>query len=495
MQRPNILLVILDATRADACSCYAPFARQVAQEPTTPHLDQLATSSLLYEQASAPAPWTLPAMASILTGLYPSQTGIYQQRRLDDTYPTLFQLLGDAGYATFAIGKNSWLSKDFGLTRGVGQMHRLWQWFQSEDEITIGKLAELHRGRSLYAHLVKELLGGNAVKNALNLVYHRYWNRVDDGAVRMVSPTMRWIDEQATPWFAMVHFLEAHLPYRPPRQWVDRFAHDPARAIQLRTSDQWRLAWRHIAGKERLSDADLQAWRDLYLAEVAYQDQYLGQLIEQLETAGQLENTCVIVVADHGENLGEHGLLNHQYSLHETLLHVPLLIRLPERLAAPAAQRIGHPVQTLDLFRSILDLAGVSAPHSTSRSLLPNAEPRPYVVAEYGRPQIPHAALLARYSLEPADLAPFSRGIRTLRTEQYKLIEGSDSSVELYDLLDDPGELINLANDAPELLETLQRQLHTWEAEHGAAEMSTMQPALQVDDAVRKRLQALGYLD
>ncbi|MCB0110711.1 MAG: sulfatase [Caldilineaceae bacterium] len=494
MQRPNFLLVILDATRADACSCYAPFARQGARQPTTPHLDRLAASSILYEQAGAAAPWTLPALASILTGLYPSQSAIYEQRVLSNAYPTLFQLLGAAGYATFAIGKNSWLSKDFGLTRGVGQMHRLWQYFQSEEEITIGKLAELHRGRSLYAHLIRELLGGNVLKNALNLVYHRYWNRVDDGAVRMTQPVMRWVAAQQQPWFAMVHFLEAHLPYQPPREWIDRFAQAPEQAVRLSKRDQWRLAWRHIAHKEQLSDTDLQAWRDLYLAEVAYQDHYLGQLLAELEQAGQLANTCVIVVADHGENLGEHCLLNHQYSLHETLLHVPLLIRLPEQLS-PAAQRVRHPVQTLDLFRTILDLATIPAPHESSRNLLPGAEPRPYVIAEYGRPQVPHAALLARYDLQPADLQPFSRGFRSLRTDERKLIESSDGTIELYDLDDDPGELVNLAASEPAALAALQQQLRAWEAAHGALEMSALQPTLQVDDALRARLQALGYLD
>jgi len=489
MQRPNVLLVILDATRADACSVYG------AAEGTTPHLDRLATSSLLYEQAISAAPWTLPALSSIFTGLYPSQTGIYEQRVLDAAYPTLFQLLGDAGYGTFAISKNSWLSKDFGLTRGIEQMHRLWQWFQSEDEITVGKLAELQRGNSLYGHLFKELLGGNVAKNMLNLLYHRYWNRVDDGAVRTVAPVTRWIGQQERPWCAMVHFLEAHLPYQPPRQWYTPFAHDPQRAGQLRKSDQWRLAWRHIAGKEQLSAPDLQSWRELYLAEVAYQDHYLGQLLDQLEAMGQLDNTCVIVVADHGENLGEHGLLNHQYSLHETLLHVPLLIRWPGLGSDARGTRVTTPVQTLDLFRTILDLAEVPAPHETSRNLLPGTTPRPYVVAEYGRPQVPHAALLARYQLEPADLAPFSRGFRALRTERYKLIERSDGAVELFDLYQDQGETNNLLTVVPTQVAELQQQLRDWEERHGATESHQTQPALHVDDAVRARLQALGYLD
>lgn len=494
IQRPNFLLVILDATRADACSCYEAFARHGALAPTTPNLDRLAATGLLYEQASASAPWTLPALASILTGLYPSQLKIYEQRTLDAAYPTLFQLLGAAGYATFAIGKNSWLSKDFGLTRGVGRMHRLWQWFQSEDEITVGKLAELHRGRSLYGHLLKEMLGGNVFKNALNLVYHRYWNRVDDGAIRMIAPVTHWIAEQQQPWFAMVHFLEAHLPYQPPPQWVTRFAHDPARVAKLRKSDQWRLAWRHIARKEVLSAADLQAWRDLYLAEVAYQDHYLGQLLAAMEQSGQLANTCLIIVADHGENLGEHGLLNHQYSLHETLLHVPMLIRLPTTMSMPV-ERIAWPVQSLDLFRTILDLAAVPAPHETSRNLLPAATPRPFVVAEYGRPQVPHAALLARYGLQPQDLAPFSRGLRTLRTERYKLCESSDGGTELFDLADDPDEAVNLAAIEPQPLAALQQQLRTWEAAHDATEISAVQADLQVNAALRARLQALGYID
>lgn len=485
MQRPNFLLVILDATRADACSCYG------AERATTPRLDQLAQQGIRYEQAISAAPWTLPALATIFTGLYPSQTGIYQQRVLGSEQVTLFQLLQAAGYGTFAISKNSWLSKDFGLMRGITQMHRLWQWFQSDDEITIGKLAELHRGSALYLRLVQELLGGNVVKNVLNLLYHRYWNRVDDGAVRTVAPVLRWVNEQHGPWFAMVHFLEAHLPYQPPKQWYEPYAHDLARVEKLRKADQWRLAWRHIAGKEQLSTADLQAWRDLYLAEVGYQDHYLGQLLDQLEAAQQLDNTYIIVVADHGENLGEHGLLNHQYSLHEPLLHVPLIIRGP---GLAAGQRVAAPVQTLDLFRTILDLAGSEAPHSTSRNLLPGVTPRPYVVAEYGQPQVPHEGLLARYDLQPADLMPFARGFTALRTAQHKLIERSDGMVELYDIQDDPGETANLAQLEAARLAEMQGWLQEWRATHRATDNAAQQ-GLKVGDAVRSRLQALGYLD
>ncbi|HSJ53619.1 MAG TPA: sulfatase-like hydrolase/transferase, partial [Anaerolineae bacterium] len=129
MTRPNILLVVLDATRADACSCYG------AAQPTTPNLDRLAAEGTLYEQAISPAPWTLPAFASLFTGYYPNQLGIYEQRRLPPAVPTLASLLSDRGYGTFAITGNSWMSTDFGLGRGFEHFYKLWQILQTAEDV------------------------------------------------------------------------------------------------------------------------------------------------------------------------------------------------------------------------------------------------------------------------------------------------------------------------------------------------------------------------
>lgn len=488
MHTPNILLIVLDATRADACSCYGN------EHETTPHLDRLAEEGTLFEQAISTAPWTLPAMASIFTGLYPGQIDIYKHRELSREYPVLPELLSQNGYATFGISNNSWLSTDFGLTRGFQRMHKLWQWVQADDDLTLVNLTQYAPGMSLFRAALHRVMQGNIIKNFVNLAYHRFWNNhTDYGAGRTLKPLSRWIERQDTPWFAFVHYLEAHLQYKPPKEWVRRFARDPDRAERLLDVDQRRLFWRHNAGVEPLSNADLQAWRDLYAAEVAYQDYHMGQLLNWLETTGRLDDTCVIVVADHGENLGEHGLLNHQYCLYDTLLRVPLVIRYPARLSA--GERVRHQVQTLDLFATILEIAGAPVPHNTSKSLLPGSQPRPYVVAEYGTPSPPRADMLEEFGLTADDLKRFERGLTAIRSDTHKLIVGTDGSRELYNWRDDPAEEQNRIEQEPAVAETLHAQLEEWWAEHDSHLIGQADETASVNPEVQARLQALGYME
>jgi arylsulfatase A-like enzyme len=243
--------------------------------------------------------------------------------------------------------------------------------------------------------------------------------------------------------------MEAHPPYKPPREWASRFVRDPERAKRLIDADQLRLAWRHIARKEMLSEDDLAAWRDLYLAEVAYVDYHLGLLIDWLKRTGRLNNTLIIVTADHGENLGEHGLLDHKYCLYDTLLRVPLVMRCPPLV--PAGQRISYQVQTLDLFATILEVAGIEVPPSASRSLLSESERRPFVIAEYGIHRPPFKYVLERYGLQRKDLSHFERGLVALHTNTHKLILGTGGSQELYAWPDDPEEEHNIATQHPKL--------------------------------------------
>lgn len=130
MKQPNILLIVLDATRADYCSCYNPTLT------ITPALDRLAHEGVLFERAYASAPWTLPAMSSILTGRYPTETEIETTRVLAPDQPTLPARLKELGYATYAISKNGWFSPAFGLTRDFDEFHRLWQFVQTEVDLT-----------------------------------------------------------------------------------------------------------------------------------------------------------------------------------------------------------------------------------------------------------------------------------------------------------------------------------------------------------------------
>lgn len=486
MKQPNILLIVLDATRADHCSCYNPAQR------TTPHLDELAAEGVIFQRAFACAPWTLPAMAAILTGLYPAQTDIEAQRVLAPTYPTLAARLKAHGYATFAISKNNWFGSEFGLLQGFDVFHKLWQLLQTPTDLTEVSLSQAYPGQNLVISAALAALRGNWFKNAVNLLSRRVkvLNDADYGARRTLRPVQSWISAQGGPWFALVHYLEAHLEYKPPLEWARRFTDNWPLAQQLLAADQVRLCYRHITGVERLTPEQLRVWRQLYAAEVAYQDDAMGQLLRWLRQTGRYEDTLVIVVADHGESLGEHGLLNHLYGLYDPLLHVPLIMRGPG--AARGAQVSGL-VQTNDIFGTALAAAGVPLPDQ-ARNLLDASAARHYVVAEYGRPRTPHPDLLARFSLQASDFAPFMRSLTAVRTETHKLMTGSDGAVALYDLAHDPAELANLAADAPEALARLQSLLAQWQP---GAPAAPDQPAARplVAPEVAARLKALGYLD
>jgi len=258
----------------------------------------------------------------------------------------------------------------------------------------------------------------------------------------------------------------------------------------------------------------LQVWRQLYAAEVAYQDQALGQLLRWLKQTGRYDDTLIIVVADHGESLGEHGLLNHLYGVYDPLIHVPLVMRGP---GIGRGGQVSDLVQTNDIFGTVLAAAGAPLP-AHARSLLDAGGARRYVVAEYGPPRTPHSDLLARFSLQASDFAPFMRSLAAVRTERHKLIVGSDGALELYDLVNDPAELANravshispdaAANDrhapaasqapgASAVLTDLRGYLAEWRAAVGLApaqQSANVAPPV-VAPEVAARLKALGYLD
>jgi arylsulfatase A-like enzyme len=485
--RPNVLLVVLDATRADACSCYG------APQPTTPALDRLAAQGTLYEQAISPAPWTLPSFASLFTGYYPNQLGIYEQRRLSPSLPTLASLLSAQGYATFAISGNSWMSTAFGLGRGFQRFFKLWQILQTTEDVNEVAVLDAQQESSKVRALLARRGHGNPARNLANAAYNRLWAyRRDYGARRILRPLRAWTRAQEPPWFALIHYMEAHLDFKPPPAWSRRFVRNWDAARSLLKEDQIRLAWRYMSGVESLSEERLAGWHDLYLAEVAYADWHLGNLIRALEEDGSLDDTVVIVTADHGESLGEHGLLSHQYGLYDTLVRVPLVIRFPRLF--PAGCRIQGQVQTLDLFATLLALAGVEAQPGPSRPLPPlSPDPRPFTVAQYGATRVPHATTLRRYGLRPEDIR--QRGFTMLREDKHKLIVSSDGQAELYAWREDPGEETNVAARQPEVLRQLQARLRQWQEQTGDVRILDVVAPAEMDPGTASRLRALGYIE
>lgn len=284
--RPDVILITLDTTRADALSCYGqPPDISRALAPVTPHLDALASKGARFEAMFAHAPTTLASHASMLTGLDPHGHGVpFNGVPLSASVPTLAEVFQGAGYRTVAVIGSSALAREMGLDRGF--------WVYDERlDYQAGQQYEA-RAEAVVDRALEQLAG-----------------------VPAEQPTLLW-----------VHFFDAHAPYAAPGAFGERFV-DPDYRGRFHDAP---LEPRTLLGAPeagRAKDVDYVAAR--YLGEVAYVDRQIGRLLAGLDAAGRLENAVVAVVADHGETLSEdprHGW-SHGFDVPDEVMRVPFIVR------------------------------------------------------------------------------------------------------------------------------------------------------------------------
>ena len=451
---PNVILIVLDTLRRDATGLAEG---RIHDWPTlpgglTPNLDRFAADSATFTRAYSAAPWTVPAHASIFTGRIPSSHGCVARRpRLGDVGPTLAELLGAAGYATAAFFSNPWLSdRATGLLRG----------FETRVESPIGDLGSLTSPRG------------------------------DQGGGATLEHVESWLNDRdpARPFFLFVNFLEAHLPYDPPPGIRAMFS--PPLAAGARVPIEW--AHEFNAGLLPPDELDWTAVHSLYAGDVRAADELLGRLLALLEERGVLADAAVFVTSDHGENLGDHGLVEHQYSVHESLLAVPLVARLPGGALPPG--RNDAPVMTTDVFATVVELAGLALPaarpHSIplARSAGKRSKRRP-IIGEYSLPN-PQLIELLRALNPERDTSELAQAWRTVRVRRLRLTVGSDGRRMLHDVVADPAQAHDLSGERREAVARLERVLLEALPKSRAA---TTGPRPALDPATQKQLEALGY--
>ncbi|HYS78260.1 MAG TPA: sulfatase, partial [Candidatus Dormibacteraeota bacterium] len=328
-RRPNVLLIIIDTARGDRFP-FGGYAR-----PTAPNLEVVAREGAVYTQAYSPAPWTVPAHASLFTGQYPSlHRTDCGSLRLPDQAITLAETLRDAGYRTVGYTANPWLGREYNFQQGFETYGETWREVANDSEDTGARLTNEKVRRFL------EWRAGNA-------------------------------DALRQPFFLFINYFEPHLPYHPPEPERSRFLRQGVaperiqRLSHLGHPDEMR----YIVGLSDLTDDDLAILNDLYDGEIAYADRRAGEVLDLLRRQGLLDRTIVAVAGDHGENIGDHHMMDHKLSVHDTLLHVPLLLRYPPRV--PAGQTIASLVQLHDLYPTILGLAGVAPPSGVAVEAVP----------------------------------------------------------------------------------------------------------------------------
>jgi choline-sulfatase len=428
--RLNIIVITVDALRADHLGVYG-YTR-----PTSPFIDAFAKEAVVVSDGISQAPYTKASIASVLTGLYPTAHKTYTTNvkfdqlmatgaakgslpSTDVLGPDLHRLpetLHDAGFETFALTSNPFLIPDFGFAQGFEHFRFLTE------------------------------------------------NRDFASARFMLAEAMKALDGRSQrPFFLWVHLMEPHSPYTPPEPYRSMFPPlTPPHPIDPSVIPAWI----------RIGDSsDLNLYEARYDGEVRTADAAIGGFFDELRRRGLWDRTVIVVTADHGESFMEHGVLEHNTSVYDELLHVPMVIRIP----GVAPRRARMQVQLVDLYPTLARIAGAKVPdglHGSDRlqELRGAISPDSYAYSELvGR----------RFSI---------------RTLEWKYISSLQGGRQLFDLRVDPREQNNLAPQQPERVEQMERELRRVLAMAVKSGESVSAQSSPVAPEVLKQLRSLGYI-
>lgn len=339
MERPNVVFIVLDTARADRVSALG-YTRK-----TTPNFDAFAGRATLYTDAVAQAPWSVPSHATLFTGRYPQEHGTTTIRPIFDASNPLPRLLSAAGYGTYAISSNEYVSPANGFARGFDEFRTLSR-FSVPDWVSSVARPLVHRVTSSPIRRPFEQLfslvrlrSGKAVPSTV---------RPDDGLPAAFEETLSRAEQ---PYFLFVNLLDCHLPRSPAPEHAARFVEDELRDVPVVTNERAQAA-----GDRTFTDRERRAMSQFYDADLRTMDDRLETLLSRLAEHDDGE-TLIVLASDHGEHLGEFDLLGHQYSVFDPVVSVPLAISYPGR----GSGKVDKQVELRRVFHTILDEAGVDS--------------------------------------------------------------------------------------------------------------------------------------
>jgi arylsulfatase A-like enzyme len=413
MDRPNVLLLVIDALRADAVEAYG------GPPGVSVTLGKLADRGAAIPDVRSTAPWTLPSHTALFSGQLARGVGLGQapREKPPSAAPVvraqqerlLATVLSRAGYATKGATTNMWAGGPSGFNTGFEEF------------------ADLNVSRQM-------VLGGGT-RGRIRWDWECVRARADDGASATESILRRWagqLDER--PFFWFVNLLECHSPYLPPKPYCGI---SPLR--RLRTGDE---AFRYLTfestllaclGKLTVPEGAIKRMRRMYTASLRYVDDWLGRSLDALSSAGALDNTLVVVTADHGENFGVAGLMAHGMSLDDRLLRVPLIV------AGPGWETLRGMRSLVELPTRIAGAAEIES-HPFSPELetgLPVAQWDPFELSEDRLSDV-----AKQWDLGEAEVDRLTAPLTCAVSGRWKLVRGREEADEsLYDLEADPLEL------------------------------------------------------
>jgi arylsulfatase A-like enzyme len=457
----SVVLITIDTLRADRLAAWG------GADSLMPRLDALARDGVSFTNAITPSPWTLPAVASIFTGLLPRNHGAGRSLHafdplncspLPDQVWTLTQALHQQGYVTQAFVTNPYLSMRYGAGNG----------FDRFENVTMESEAFLALERTLVFRLLTAVWPSVVIGD------------IGETVTRRALP---WLERHRTEkFFLWLHYLDVHAPYGDPRAVGHKsFRGELLGRGTLRglvglnpdgdLGDRFVPIARLRSGEIRLTPRQRKQLVALYDAGIRYEDEQIRRVLDELDRLGLREDTLVIVVSDQGEEFWEHGGVEHGHTVYDELLRVPLIMRWPGRL--PAGKRVEAVARLTDIAPSVLDLLGFEPPAGLDgATLAPLVEDRD-----------------AARRVAVAENLLFAEERVALRTQDRKYIRWANGKEEMYDLTNDPRELRDLAG-SDETLQPL-RELYAAVVGNRAGPVGASVPGS--DPRTENALRALGY--
>lgn len=441
---PDVVVILVDALRADHLSSYG------YERSTTPRIDELAADAVLFRQATASSTFTKTSVASLFTGRHPYHHGVYWGNRrgaespgsvtsdvLSQEETTMAEVLLAGRHLTGAWIQNSHLREFMGFGQGFVAFH--------------DQQGPAHR---------------------INRGFFRF----------LEGPGRRW------PFFAYLHYIDLHDPYRPEPPWAGRFGGSEAvyEGIDL---DEWGAYLQAVRdGEVTLGAETVETMKALYDEQLRFVDAQVGEVLDRLRAEGRYEGSVIVLTSDHGDAFLEHGFLAHSAAPYEELVRVPLVLKLPG--GRHGGRVVEEPVRLIDVMPTVLAAVGRPIPRSVDGcSLLPFLrETLEEPAAEPGASRPEECRVAVIEIAEDPERYPTV----AIRTARWKLVHREGGPDELYDLQEDPGETRNLlgpgAPPPPVAEDLLRRALAVVASRPATGER------MELDEATIEQLKALGYL-
>jgi arylsulfatase A-like enzyme len=516
---PNIVLIVLDTHRHDRLSTYGYHRR------TSLNIDDFARRATVFENGISAAQWTTPSHTSMFTGEYPTVHQTLQvHAMLNGCFDTLAKLLQLNGYQTTGFCNNPLVGVlNNGLKRGFdafynycgavpsvpgksnrlpGPLDRMWEWYTQQ----LRRIS--YPIQNAFAH--SDLL--------FQLSMHPHivpmWSKIANfkghtpNSIRDVWQCLQKAQGSSKPQFVFLNLMETHMPYAPPDTFIKKFmpyfkeSREARDIIRRYNAEAYRWLF---PIEEPLSELEETVFNDIYDTEVNYQDHLLGQLLEFLSEA---DNTLTIIVADHGDGIGEHSFMGHSFIAYQELVHVPLIIKFPEEMAA--GQRITETVSTRRIFHTCLAAANVQVfetayrpPTDVRRLTLAQTaqghDPEQGAVFVEAYPPTTVISLMEKHAPQLIEAFYCRRNRWAVYQNQYKLVRLEGVRDELFDLSRDPVEKQNIIDQHPELASELSDKLKAFItraiARQPANWHANQKLDVENDENISKQLRALGYIE